>query len=40
MSGPVAAEWIAIAQAFAGVATGPRPPGAFTPPGTGNRGTG
>jgi uncharacterized protein (TIGR03084 family) len=29
VTGPVAAEWIAIAQAFAGVATDNRPPGSF-----------
>jgi uncharacterized protein (TIGR03084 family) len=34
VSGPVAAGWIAIAQAFAGVATDPRPPGSFAPAGT------
>jgi uncharacterized protein (TIGR03084 family) len=37
ISGPVAAEWMAIAQAFAGVATDPRPPGSFAPDGNGRR---
>ena len=31
VTGPVAAEWIAIAQAFAGAATDTRPPGSFPP---------
>ena len=31
VTGPVAAEWISIAQAFAGAATDPRPPGWGSP---------
>jgi uncharacterized protein (TIGR03084 family) len=31
MTGPVAAEWLRIAQAFAGAATDTRPPGSFPP---------
>jgi uncharacterized protein (TIGR03084 family) len=34
VTGTVAAEWMAIAQAFAGQPTGPRTPGSFTPAGT------
>ena len=37
VSGRVAAEWIAIAQAFAGRPTDPRPPRSFAPPGGGDR---
>jgi uncharacterized protein (TIGR03084 family) len=37
VTGPVAAQWIAIAQAFAGAATDARPPGSFPPGPNGSR---
>jgi hypothetical protein len=37
VTGPAAADWMSIAQAFAGASTGPRPPGLFTPDGNGRR---
>jgi uncharacterized protein (TIGR03084 family) len=37
VTGPAAAEWITIAQAFAGAPTDGRPPGLFAPQPTGGR---
>jgi uncharacterized protein (TIGR03084 family) len=37
VTGPVAAEWMEIAQAFAGAATDTRPPGSFPPARSGRR---
>jgi uncharacterized protein (TIGR03084 family) len=37
VTGPVAAEWLKIAQAFAGAATDTRPPGSFPPDPNGSR---
>ena len=37
VTGPVAAEWLRIAQAFAGAATDTRPPGSFPPNPNGSR---
>jgi hypothetical protein len=37
VTGPAAAEWMTIAQAFAGAPTDGRPPGLFAPQPTGGR---